>query len=253
MGVNMKLLAIDLDGTLLNREDCISDFSRDVLRQCEIQGVHVCLVTGRIMARMIDYYNYLGLRSSFVVANGSEVWSSPEKCICTSGIAQEDVTRIFDLIKNYNVKFWSNKADELDWDTEAYWINEFHCVRDGWLRFEIYVGNEPRRDNLFLKLKELLPSYSVFRTSEMYFDILANNTSKLTGLQKLCANLQIDLKDVIAFGDELNDLAMLQAVGKSIVPNNAVLEVQAIATEICNRSNQEDAVAHWIYRNVLNI
>ncbi|WP_373119067.1 HAD hydrolase family protein [Holdemania massiliensis] len=83
-----------------------------------------------------------------------------------------------------------------------------------------------------------------------YFAILNKKVSKLAGLSDLCDYLGVNKSDVIAFGDDYNDLDILTHSGHAVVVNNASEDLKSYADDICP-SNDEDGVAKWIESSLL--
>ena len=83
-----------------------------------------------------------------------------------------------------------------------------------------------------------------------YFAILNNKVSKLTGLRDLCRHLDISLSEVIAFGDDYNDLDILKAAGWAVVMDNASDDLKLYADDLA-LSNDKDGVADWVLNHLL--
>jgi len=80
--------------------------------------------------------------------------------------------------------------------------------------------------------------------------IMNKQATKTNGIRLLAEQYEISLEQIIAFGDDYNDIDMLQSCGKGIAVSNALVEVKNIADEICN-SNDQDGVAKWLDENIL--
>jgi hydroxymethylpyrimidine pyrophosphatase-like HAD family hydrolase len=84
----------------------------------------------------------------------------------------------------------------------------------------------------------------------MFGFIMNKNASKWLGIKELAEYFGIDIKNTIAFGDDMNDLTMIKNCGKGICMKNGLDEVKAIADDICE-DNENDGIAKWLEKNVL--
>src|SRR5699024_11523412 len=75
------LIAIDMDGTILNELDEITDYTKDMIKQAEQAGIHVVISTGRPLATCISYVRDLELSSYVITSNGAEIYTTDEELI----------------------------------------------------------------------------------------------------------------------------------------------------------------------------
>ena len=105
---------------------------------------------------------------------------------------------------------------------------------------------------------EQIKAIAEYVTQDLYLEIndgrfgfiMNKNASKWLGVKELIKYFEIDIKDTIAFGDDISDLTMLKNCGKGICVKNGLDEVKAIADDICE-DNENDGIAKWIEENVL--
>ena len=98
---------------------------------------------------------------------------------------------------------------------------------------------------------DLFDQYEIFKSREMLLEWSPKNVHKATGLAKLIKRLGIDQSQVMACGDEANDLSMIEWAGLGVAMRNAVPEVKAVANVITPMTNDEEAVAWAIEEYVL--
>ena len=98
---------------------------------------------------------------------------------------------------------------------------------------------------------ELFDQYEIFKSREMLLEWSPKNVHKATGLAKLISHLGIDQSQVMACGDEANDLSMIEWAGLGVAMQNAVPEVKAVANVVTPMTNDEEAVAWAIEEYVL--
>ena len=85
---------------------------------------------------------------------------------------------------------------------------------------------------------------------ENWYAFLPEGAGKVQAIRELAKILDISSDDIVAFGDDINDIEMLKMCGTGVAVTNAVPDVQAIADSV-TLSNDEDGVAEWIIQNVL--
>ena len=83
-----------------------------------------------------------------------------------------------------------------------------------------------------------------------WYKMSKKGATKEKAIEALCSHLKISPEEIVAFGDDFNDIGMLELCGKGIAMKNAIPEVQQIADEVC-LSNEEDGLANWIEANLL--
>lgn len=101
------------------------------------------------------------------------------------------------------------------------------------------------------EIHTLLPMQTITYSSNRYMEFSPSNVNKGSGLKKLAGLLDIDLKDIIAIGDNFNDIPMLTCAGFSVAPQNAVPEAKACCNYITNSTNNNHAVAEFIEKFIL--
>jgi hypothetical protein len=112
------------------------------------------------------------------------------------------------------------------------------------------MGNKENTDGLFPILqKNFSQTLNLYRSNDTLIEIAPKSVSKLTAI-KLLLEAHESLNDVIAFGDNYNDIEMLQNVGRGIAVANAREEVKNIASALALK-NSEDGVAHYIKQHIL--
>ena len=90
-------------------------------------------------------------------------------------------------------------------------------------------------------------------SSNMYMEINAKGVNKAVALKKVCDHYGIDMKNVLAIGDNYNDVAMLEEAGRSVAVKNARLQVKESADYVTTHDNNHGAVGEAIEKFVLNL
>ncbi|WP_409300589.1 phosphoglycolate phosphatase [Peribacillus sp. SCS-155] len=243
----IKLIALDLDGTLLNGVGEISELNRKAVKEAEQKGIIVILTTGRPYLFCRKIANSLQLSSYLVTVNGSEIFDHKGHLIERHILSNNLIQWMWDLTKEYNAGFWATSIDdvwrgEMPVDIEAHeWLKFGFIVEDNKVRMEI---NNLLAANAHLELSNSKPTN---------IEVNAAGINKARALEKVCGLLGCNMENVMAIGDSLNDMAMIKAAGFGVAMGNAQDNVKDTADWI-TESNENDGVAiaiqQWILRTV---
>ncbi|MDN4071859.1 MULTISPECIES: Cof-type HAD-IIB family hydrolase [Fictibacillus] len=246
MGVEqkeIKLIALDMDGTLLNDEQEISEGNRMAIREAQAEGVHVVLSTGRSLMTCRDYAKSLELNSYLVTVNGSEVWDSNGNLIERTLLHNDHIEAMMELTKKHSAQFWAVSTDKV-------WRETFpeNCAEMEWLKFGFNIADDEVRK---LVLEELAKNkeLEISNSSLTNIEVNAVGINKARALDRVCRDLGITMDHVIAMGDSLNDIAMITEAGIGVAMGNAQ-DVVKDAADWVTGTNVEDGVAqairHWV-------
>ncbi|HEX3975012.1 MAG TPA: HAD family hydrolase [Solirubrobacteraceae bacterium] len=257
-----RLVATDLDGTLLRSDGTIDARTREAIARVEAAGIPIVLCTARPSRWMGPLARATGHRGIVVCSNGSVIWDlHTETVVATFPFAVEAAREVVARLRGAL--------------PEATWAVERHGV---FCREPRYVPHWPVPDDTIVKeidaLLEVAPLQLMVRhpwltgdellararellsdvaelshssNADTLLEIGAAGVSKASGLAVLCERQGIDRADVLAFGDMPNDLAMLQWAGRSVAVANAHAEVMEIADEV-TASNDDGGVAQVLER-----
>lgn len=252
----IKLVVVDLDGTLLRSDKSVSSETIEVLAQCREHGIKVAIAT----ARPIRTANAVVAGIEFdgrIYHNGANVYARDEllyKC----GIDFETAQRILLALScDFPERLISTEIGDVNYTNQN--------LMESWARTHFVVTDftDLPRETADKVLVEWLPGddlamYEKYLTDELYVESSANtiamimnkNATKLNAISLLCEHFWIGLHEAVAFGDDVNDLEMLRECGVGVAVANALDEVKAAANEVCG-ANDDDGVAEWLRRNLL--
>lgn len=238
-----KLLALDMDGTLLNRKHAISADNRKWIRRAIDSGITVMFATGRESQSIKPYVEELGLTSPMVCVNGSEVWQAPDQLMRRHVLKTEWVAELYNLAKEYDCRYWAYTVDEVF--TKERWLERIDPQDERqWLKFGIHCDNPSR----LAEIRAILASagrYELSNSSSSNIEVNPAGISKASGIRDICKLLGIGMAEVAACGDSLNDLEMIRSVGLGIAMGNAQETVKRAAKAVTG-TNEEDGVAQAI-------
>ena len=258
-----RLLAIDVDGTLLNSQHQVSDVTVDVLAKARAEGVEVLLASSRGPRAMFPVLSALGLTDPcvFIGSQGA-----------ITGRYAADGTLFVDARHSIPVAAAREivaaarqRGIEVNWFSADDWYvsGVDHTVE----REARIVGTVPEVRDLFAeengpeKLMMIAPGDDVAPLRDIaahlpgdmlaqvsnptYLEITRADVDKAAAVVAYCADRGISSAEVVAFGDGPNDLGLFAFAGTSVAPANARPEVLAAAT-LRTDSNDEDGVAHAV-------
>ena len=257
--MKIHLVAIDLDGTLLNSAKQVSETTARVLRVAqESAGVHVVLATARPPRSVLPIHTQLGLSAPMINYNGALVYDPLERTVLLHRPIPADIARaIADLARKvYPDVLFSAEVmdhwytDRLDptYQTETAKLYQPDMVApiEQWLTGEItkllLLGPPERLTELQRAIDEQLPhQVSMVRTEGNLLQIMHATVSKAHALRVVAAHLAVSREQVLALGDNANDVGMLQWAGVGVAMANAAPEALAVADYITDHHDADGA------------
>ena len=253
----IKVIALDLDGTLLNSEKKISPRNLAAIRAAQEKGVKVVLTTGRPLKAMdflLQEIGTAGLSDEYTITfNGGLVQKNTGEIIAKTVFSRDDVVRIYEETEALGLP--------LDAISEG---NVYKLVSDQESLYPLY---NPYLNFIPVSIEDLSSQISYNKcVTAFQQDYLDGAIPKISPelrerfeifksrdmlLEALVEYLGIDASQVMACGDEANDASMLKWAGLGIAMANAVDEVKEIATLVSDYTNDEDAVGRAIEEYVL--
>jgi len=243
---NYKLIALDMDGTFLTEEKKVSGQNRKAIEAAAAAGVTVMFATGRGIPNVMPYVEELGLESPIVTVNGSEIWTAPNRLHSRTLLEPELVSSMRELALKYDTWYWSYSVNGV-YNKER-WTDSFETEQ--WLKFGYYYEDEASLN----AIREELASWGNLEITNSHpFNIELNpkGVSKASGIQVVCGLLGLDMSQVIAMGDSLNDVSMIREAGLGVAMGNAQDEVKSLA-DVVTGTNDEHGVAQIIEKYVLS-
>lgn len=242
-----KLLALDMDGTLLTEDKRISPENKAAIREAEDKGITVMFSTGRGIQNVQPYMLELKSNAPMVTVNGSEVWRAPDQLLERHTLKLDDVKRLRELALHYDTWYWAYSVEGI-YNKEK-WLSPEEASAMDWLKFGYYTEN---MESLTAIRREIEGWQALELTNSHPCNLELNpqGVSKASGLEKVCGLLDITMREVVAMGDSLNDVTMLRAAGLGVAMGNAQDEVKEIA-DLVTVTNEEHGVARIIREYLL--
>ena len=270
-----KIVASDLDGTLLNKEQTVSEENFCAISEMNRLGVEFVPTTGRGMNEIeLSLINSPDIRY-IITSNGAMVYDKKAgKPIITRYISKDAVRLIFEAISPYNVFFVAHEGGKTYFDKSKYnsdflnicGVGEYYgyiigkyaeAVED--FKSFLLSSNEVELICLFFELDEgtracnqVLENCGMLSAASPranYLEIYSSNAGKGDTLVALTDKLGVDIADVIAVDDSDNDFTMIKKAGLGLAVANACDELKEIADQtICNNSEH---IAKYVLENFI--
>jgi len=238
-----KLLALDMDGTLLNDRSEISEENANAIRKALSAGVTVIFSTGRGFRSALPYAEQLELSTPMVTINGGEIWHRPHVLYRRTYLAESIVGKLRELAQAHDAWYWAYAVEDI-YNAER-WLAPGETIEDKhWLKFGFDTPDDEARAAIRREV-ERWGGLEITNSSETNLEINPEGVSKANGVREVCGMLGIEMSEVIAVGDSLNDLAVIREVGLGIAMGNAQETIKAAADAV-TVSNNEHAIARVI-------
>lgn len=245
-----RMLALDMDGTLLNEEKEISEENRKWIAEASRAGVTVMFSTGRGRQSAMPYAEQLGLDTPMVLVNGSEVWRTPSELHKRTLMPLDWVRTMRKMALDYDVWYWAYAVEGI-FNRENWPAGPEAEEAMGWLKFGYYTEN-PSKLPAIRRTLESWGTLEITNSHPSNIELNPAGISKASGLREVCEMLGIGMEQVIAMGDSFNDLAMIREAGLGVAMGNAQDEVQAEADHV-TATNEEDGVARVIRQFIFGL
>ncbi|PGM62367.1 HAD family hydrolase [Bacillus cereus] len=249
-----KVIISDLDGTLLRSDKTISEKSINILRECKNKGSELIFATAR-PPRAINQYIPSVLKNDIIICYNGALVLKGNDTLYKKEISRNVLLEIIEKAKKYNLnnicieindKLYSN------FDVTDYFGNvpcEVIDIRklDFKKAYKVIICT---KDSINKELIKELPAEcnAVITDNGTLCQIMHAEVSKWNSIQHVLQYLNCEASDVIAFGDDYNDMEMIEKCGIGVAMNNAVEELKSVAKFIA-KSNDEDGVATFLESN----
>ena len=264
-----KLAAADLDGTLLDKNSKITDATVAAVKAAEKAGLIFTICTGRAQSTVVmGYIERLGLTCPVITYNGGMLIKPDGEIVYRRDLENSDAVEAYesgvergtDMIVWSDNRLYFSRVTPLTRfyrtfypDAELTVIgspDEIHGIVKNGITKIIYVSSPELTDDNQRFIDERFAGRAVgFRSSPNYIEIVHKDVSKGEALLRLAEYYGISREQTAAFGDEKNDIPMIEAAGLGVAMANAVPELLAVADYV-TLSNAEDGVADALYKMI---
>ena len=269
--MEIKLVCSDIDGTLLNKERELSD--KTIFEIKRITPIPFILISSRMPIALKHLQKQLNILHLPLIAYNGGLVLSDGKILSSTEISHDTTQSIYGHCKNTSLHLSLYHYNEWYVPAMDYWaqresnntkvkpvVRKIETTLYHWRNQDIgahkimVMGNADEIDTLVNHIeKELANEVVAYRSKAEYLEIAHHSISKKTAIATLLSEKypEINQENVLAFGDNFNDIDMLQAAGKGVAVANAIEEVLAVADHITS-SNIENGVAKFLEKQIEN-
>lgn len=271
-----KLVAIDLDGTLLDSEKRISGENKNILELAMKKGVRVVVCSGRVYSGARMYALEVGAKGPIIACNGAIIRDlRTEELLYSNTMNLQDCHRIVDICRQEDLYFHAYINDimyveKLGFSSLFYWKRnqelpkenrvDIRIVQDVKRVFEenapevakfVVISEDEEQLLRARKQVEQMAGVQVMSSARGNFEVVNNEVDKGRALKYLADRLGIKREEIMAIGDNENDLSMIKYAGLSVAMGNGENYIKELA-DFVTLNNDEDGVAYAVKKFVLN-
>lgn len=252
--MKFKLIALDVDGTLLNDDHQLSEENKAAVAEVTRQGGQIVLCTGRSPQNSIPFMEEMGLSGYVLGHNGAATVSvGDRKVLHQYGLDARGLDPYIEYCRRHSIHFDVNTAFDMYVDNvenltqEAHYMYEHFRImpvtlpawedfREPIVKFTVFskadILDEAQRE--WATWGE---QYNILRSGEFFVDFMHPEASKGNALKHLAAELGIPQEQVLAIGNYYNDISMLTYAGLGVAMDNSPVEVKAAADAVTGTNN----------------
>ena len=282
----IKLIASDMDGTLLNHNHKIPKENVKLINFAKNQGIEFVVATGRAYYEALPALNEENINCDVISFNGGIVYDKNGNIISITPMLPKDLYYTIEILKSFDISYQLYTKNtiyttSIETDINAYIdlirSNGYepdveHLRAEAQQKLDVGYITEVENIELYLNEKENPPikiiaisndisklenaakllsentSISVTSSGANNIEIMHKNATKGTALKEIAKIYGINLENAVAIGDNLNDQAMLDIVGYSVAMKNGNIKLKEQAKYVTEKTNSEGGVADTIFK-----
>lgn len=252
---NIKLICTDIDGTLINDKDQLPDNFDWLIDKLEERGIAFVAASGRGAASIESKLENDSDNIYVISDNGAQLHHHGE-IVYKNSFSKSQLKEIIEVFRKTTeatiiVTGERMSYAELHPDHSEEFLKEFFVEYtivedvtkyDGITKISLKSDFNTVKNLKLPEMQALEKKYHLVQTADIFTDIMHAESNKGNALEKLLEILKIDMDETIGFGDFLNDIHMLEVVGKSYAMKNAHPKVKEIADEIIGSNNDNSVI-----------
>ena len=267
-----KMIVMDLDGTLLNEEGKVTQKTRDYLKKLKQDGHIIAIATGRILKKALTATDEAEFANYIVADAGAAVYKKKNdewkeiyvECIPKNVV--EDIVSMFDDEKYRYIDICSkNQIDMLSTKyysesmTTINYTKKEEIIKNIKETIHVSAGFE---NNKFVEeykkiFSEKYPELDITIMQDSFdnvqwIEMFPKGSEKYKGIYKISQIENIENKDIIAFGDGLNDVDMIEKCGVGVAMKNALPEVKEKSNFVTDKTNLEEGIIDFLAKFLTN-
>ena len=260
----IDLIAIDIDGTLLDSQGALSDGAQTAIDRARANGILIALVTGRNHAGLMHVKDLIGHKLPYICSGGAYI-ANPEtgEVIQQTPVPRKTIEHVVALARKADAAIFIEAHGHIYAETEPHVVDAVGPLAsvDVILMDDILQGFEGDPQKIVMikdpetlatleaEIRQKVDAVYLSYSSPIYLEVTKQGVNKGNALKQLARYLRIPLSHVAAIGDEKNDMSMFAVAGLAIAMGNAPAEVQS-AADLIAPSNDEGGVT-WAINQIL--
>ena len=267
--MDYKLIVFDIDGTLVNSNHELTEYTRDVLLKLKENGILIGLASGRSIDQLTRLAESWDVPFDvFIGINGARLYDGiNDECYSFFELKKEWVREIIEFMapfnlnchayhETYTIYLKNDERTELARKKSARKIIVANSIEDMCVenvpKIMFRTGIDNSREIELYAMKHCRDEYKVVRTQNNVLEFVAKDCSKSFALQIFCENNNISMEQVVAFGDTSNDNELLKIAGLGVCLVNGSEDTKQVADAITLRTNEDDGVADYIEKYIFS-
>ena len=268
MGV--KIILSDIDGTFLTDDKKVTALTAQAAKSIVEKGLHLVLVSARMPEAIYPITDGIGLpRLPIISYSGGFVLTESEDVLYNKKMPLDDTKKILAEIDRRWVGICINFYSGRNWYVRTVEYNVQHEMKITQAKAEVADFNKLLAENILPNkiliictpptckemestLSELFPRLNVVRSAPYLLEIMDKSVSKAVGIEILLKHYNLTVDDAIAFGDNYNDIEMLQYIPHSVAMKNAPDKVKALAHAVTDSNEDSGIYTYLLKQGIIN-
>lgn len=254
-----KIVFSDVDGTILTDDKQMTEKTREAIAALEAKGIPFVIISARSPSGIMTILRDNGFNCPIIAYSGALIMDEKQQVIYHQGMPKSLAQEIVDFIEENEYDLAWNAFSVDEWIVrdkgDARVQNEERIVKaqsregsvadaaDDQINKLLCICNPEKIEAIEAGLKARFPMCSIAKSSDCLLEIMEQGMTKASGVEAMCRLWQVPIENVAAFGDNYNDVPMLEAAGHGYLMGNApeALKKQLVSQTL---SNAEDGVYH---------
>ncbi len=268
--IMIQMIIADMDGTLLQNDLTISKRNLEAIHYLRKKGIKFHIATGRPDQLMKEYISVLQMEDPIIMYNGSVIGHPfQDKRLFEKALSEEDIHFIISYCEerditymvytkdkiiskpNYRVDFFEQRNHLLQPEQRSVFedIRDIEVIKKLSVQKILVIDHDADRFDQTKEVFEQNKHFSIATSQSGFLDINPVGANKGYALELLADHYDIKLQNIVAFGDQENDISMLKTAGIGVAMGNASEFVKQFANEV-TETNDNDGFAQWVEQNI---
>ncbi|WMT43190.1 Cof-type HAD-IIB family hydrolase [Paenibacillus sp. D2_2] len=264
----IRLVFSDIDGTLINSNHVISEQTKHAVKTTTNLGVPFVLVSARMPRGILPLQKELEIDSPIICYGGSLVIDGEGNTVLSKSLPQKNINGIYEMVKSkfaniqiniYSHDQWIVENSQDEWVIQEQQITRVTPVQSDLISF---INSKPEVHKILCmgpsedieELRKVVMTdnsdLTIYKSKDTYLEIMSGEASKSKVIQQLMNHYDVKREEIMAIGDNFNDVDMLKFAGLGIAMGNAPDEVKIYANQVTS-SNDEEGVSLSLEKNVI--